>query len=205
MTARRYAIIGTGAIGGYYGACLQRGGAEVHFLLRKDFEEVSAQGITVKSVQGDFALPKVYAHASTATMPPVDVVVIALKTTQNHLLTRLTAADSGTRYRHPDPAKRLCPGRRLAALGRLSSDFWRLMFRLLQQNWPRHYSSPRLRPCFAGGISGRPSTGWGFFPTAGHRPGFCPTVELPSMSPPICVWPDGANWCGISPSMGFRW
>lgn len=86
MTARRYAIIGTGAIGGYYGACLQRGGAEVHFLLRKDFEEVSAQGITVKSVQGDFALPKVYAHASTATMPPVDVVVIALKTTQNHLL-----------------------------------------------------------------------------------------------------------------------
>jgi 2-dehydropantoate 2-reductase len=86
MTARRYAIIGTGAIGGYYGACLQRGGAEVHFLLRSDFEDVSAQGITVKSVQGDFSLPKVYAHGSTATMPPIDVVLIALKTTQNHLL-----------------------------------------------------------------------------------------------------------------------
>lgn len=89
MTARRYAIIGTGAIGGYYGACLQRGGAEVHFLLRSDFEEVNSNGITVKSVQGDFALPKVYAHASTATMPPVDVVLIALKTTQNHRLPNL--------------------------------------------------------------------------------------------------------------------
>ena len=33
MTARRYAIIGTGAIGGYYGACLQRGGAESTYLL----------------------------------------------------------------------------------------------------------------------------------------------------------------------------
>jgi 2-dehydropantoate 2-reductase len=86
MTVRRYAIIGTGAIGGYYGACLQRGGAEVHFLLHSDFDEVNAHGITVKSVQGDFTLPKVYAHASTATMPPVDVVLIALKTTQNHLL-----------------------------------------------------------------------------------------------------------------------
>ncbi len=86
MAARRYAIIGTGAIGGYYGACLQRGGAEVHFLLRSDYDHVNTSGITVDSVQGDFTLPKVYAHASTETMPPMDGVVIALKTTQNHLL-----------------------------------------------------------------------------------------------------------------------
>jgi 2-dehydropantoate 2-reductase len=89
MTRRRYAIIGTGAIGGYYGACLQRGGAEVHFLLRSDYAHVTEQGLTIESVQGDFALKKVYAHRSTETMPPVDVVVIALKTTQNYRLPEL--------------------------------------------------------------------------------------------------------------------
>ncbi len=83
---RRYAIIGTGAIGGYYGACLQRGGADVHFLLHSDYDHVARQGLVVESVDGDFALPQVQAHRSTATMPPVEVVVIGLKTTQNFLL-----------------------------------------------------------------------------------------------------------------------
>jgi 2-dehydropantoate 2-reductase len=89
MSQRRYAIIGTGAIGGYYGACLQRGGAEVHFLLHSDYDQVARQGLAIESVAGDFALPQVQAHATTATMPPVDVVVIGLKTTQNPLLPAL--------------------------------------------------------------------------------------------------------------------
>jgi 2-dehydropantoate 2-reductase len=87
----RYAIIGTGAIGGYYGACLQRGGAEVHFLLHRDYAWVAEHGLVIHSIAGDFALPQVHAHASTQSMPPVDVVVIALKTTQNHLLPHLVA------------------------------------------------------------------------------------------------------------------
>lgn len=35
-----YAILGTGALGGYYGACLQRAGLEVHFLLNSDYGRV---------------------------------------------------------------------------------------------------------------------------------------------------------------------
>ncbi len=89
MTPRRYAVIGTGAIGGYYGACLQRGGAEVHFLLHSDYDHVVQQGLVVESIAGDFALPQVRAHRTTATMPPVDVVIIGLKTTQNRLLPEL--------------------------------------------------------------------------------------------------------------------
>ncbi|MGG6238085.1 putative 2-dehydropantoate 2-reductase [Nodosilinea sp. AN01ver1] len=89
MTPRRYAIIGTGAVGGYYGACLQRGGAEVHFLLRSDYDHVAQHGLVVESVAGDFTLSQVQAHRSTTTMPPIDVVVIALKTTQNGLLPEL--------------------------------------------------------------------------------------------------------------------
>ena len=98
MTARRYAVIGTGAIGGYYGACLQRGGAEVHFLLRSDYDHVKTHGIAVESVAGHFSLPNVYAHSSPSTMPPIDVVLITLKTTQNRhlpdLLQPLLAADT---------------------------------------------------------------------------------------------------------------
>lgn len=33
---RRYAVLGTGALGGFYGAKLQQAGLEVHFLLNRD-------------------------------------------------------------------------------------------------------------------------------------------------------------------------
>ncbi|MEM9266749.1 MAG: putative 2-dehydropantoate 2-reductase [Cyanobacteria bacterium P01_F01_bin.13] len=89
MLARRYAIIGTGAIGGYYGARLQQSGCDVHFLLRSDYDHVKKHGLVVESVDGDILLPQVNAYNNAAAMPPVDVVVIALKTTQNHHLARL--------------------------------------------------------------------------------------------------------------------
>ncbi|MGF1496863.1 MAG: putative 2-dehydropantoate 2-reductase [Elainellaceae cyanobacterium] len=88
-TQHSYAIIGTGAIGGYYGACLQRAGAAVHFLLRSDYEVVKRQGLRIDSVDGDFVLPQVNAYRDVKDMPPCDVVVLALKTTQNHLLREL--------------------------------------------------------------------------------------------------------------------
>jgi 2-dehydropantoate 2-reductase len=86
---RSYAILGTGALGGFYGARLQQSGAEVHFLLRSDYQHVRQHGLIIDSVQGNFKLPQVNAYASVEQMPPCDVVVIALKTTQNHLLPQL--------------------------------------------------------------------------------------------------------------------
>ncbi len=41
----RYGIIGTGAIGGYYGAKLAHADQEVHFLLRSDYEYVKQHGL----------------------------------------------------------------------------------------------------------------------------------------------------------------
>lgn len=93
---RKYAVIGTGALGGYYGACLQKSGCEVHFLLRSDFDQVAAEGLKIESINGDFTLPEVHAHASTATMPAVDGIIIALKTTQNHQLPALLQPLLGT-------------------------------------------------------------------------------------------------------------
>lgn len=81
-----YAILGTGALGGYYGACLQKAGLNVHFLLHRDYEYVSKHGLVVESKYGDFTLPNVQAYQEASKMPPCDVVIVALKTTQNHLL-----------------------------------------------------------------------------------------------------------------------
>ena len=89
VSQRRYAILGTGAIGGYYGGLLQKSGVEVHFFLRSDFDHVRRHGLRVDSVNGDFLLPNVHAHRSTDTMPPCDVIVVALKTTANYLLAEL--------------------------------------------------------------------------------------------------------------------
>lgn len=80
---KRYAILGTGAIGGYYGGCLQRSGQDVHFLLHRDYEQVQRHGLRVDSVDGDFVLPAVQAYRRAADMPIADVVVIGLKTTQS--------------------------------------------------------------------------------------------------------------------------
>src|ERR687885_272578 len=83
---RIYAILGTGALGGYYGACLQRAGLDVHFLLHSDYEHVYQYGLVIESANGDFTLPQVNAYGDVSKMPPCDVVVVAFKTTQNYLL-----------------------------------------------------------------------------------------------------------------------
>ncbi|MGB3786897.1 MAG: putative 2-dehydropantoate 2-reductase [Phormidesmis sp.] len=88
----RYAIIGTGAIGGYYGARLQQAGSEVHFLLRSSYEQVKAHGLQIESIDGDFVLPHVKAYNNPADIPPVDVAIVALKTTQNVRLHELLPA-----------------------------------------------------------------------------------------------------------------
>ena len=75
-----------GAIGGYYGAKLARAGQEVHFLLHSDYEYVRENGLRVSSCDGDFCLPAVSAYASAQDMPKADVVLVALKSTNQHLL-----------------------------------------------------------------------------------------------------------------------
>ncbi len=79
-------IIGTGAVGGYYGALLQRAGVDVHFLLHSDYKHVAANGLIIESCNGDFRLPSVKAYNDPRNMPKSDVVIVALKTTANDAL-----------------------------------------------------------------------------------------------------------------------
>lgn len=85
----KYAVIGTGAIGGYYGSKLARAGKEVHFLLHSDYEEVKRNGLVIDSYEGNYVLPHVNAYCSVNDMPQVDVVIVALKSVSNHLLADL--------------------------------------------------------------------------------------------------------------------
>jgi 2-dehydropantoate 2-reductase len=89
MSNRNYAIIGTGALGGFYGARLQKAGLEVHFLLRSDYERVKKHGLVVESPDGDFTLRQVHAYHDANKMPKCDVIILALKTTQNHCLPKV--------------------------------------------------------------------------------------------------------------------
>ncbi len=44
----RIAVVGSGAIGSYYGAKLVYGGSDVHFLMRGDLSEVREKGLYVR-------------------------------------------------------------------------------------------------------------------------------------------------------------
>jgi len=85
----RYAVIGTGALGGYYGGRLTLSGQEVHFLLRSDYEHVKAHGLQVDSCNGSFHLEQVNAYSDTSSMPVCDVVLVCLKTVNNFKLKRM--------------------------------------------------------------------------------------------------------------------
>ena len=85
----RYAVIGTGAVGGYYGGSLANAGHDVHFLLHSDYDYIKQNGLQVDSCNGSFHLDSPNIYRSTADMPKADVVIVALKTTRNQLLKEL--------------------------------------------------------------------------------------------------------------------
>jgi 2-dehydropantoate 2-reductase len=79
----RIAVVGSGAIGSYYGAKLAHGGSDVHFLMRGDLAEIKRHGIHVRGRGEDFRVEKVHACHSTREIGPCDLVLIAVKTTAN--------------------------------------------------------------------------------------------------------------------------
>src|SRR5687768_11861016 len=78
----KIAVVGCGAIGSYYGAKLRHAGADVHFLLRSDYEAVRRNGVFIESPDGNFNT-----HPCCAQKPEEigesDLVLVGLKTTAN--------------------------------------------------------------------------------------------------------------------------
>ena len=85
----KIAIIGTGAVGGYYGALLAKADNNVHFLLHSDYDHVLQNGLKIESPNGNFDLPQVNAYKSVHDMPQCELVIVATKSTTNHFKTEL--------------------------------------------------------------------------------------------------------------------
>lgn len=77
------AILGSGAVGGYYGARLARSGHRVSFVARgAHLRAIRERGLLIWSPLGDFTV-KAAAESDTHAIGPVDVVLLAVKTYDN--------------------------------------------------------------------------------------------------------------------------
>lgn len=75
----RIAVLGSGGIGGYYGALLANAGHDVAFIARgAHLEAMQRRGLTVRTPEGESTIP-VTAVAATRTLGPVDLILFCVK------------------------------------------------------------------------------------------------------------------------------
>lgn len=76
----RIAVLGSGGVGGYFGAKLARGGADVTFLARGVHREAIQQdGLRIEGGDDPFHLPDVHATSEPGEVGPVDLVMVCVK------------------------------------------------------------------------------------------------------------------------------
>jgi 2-dehydropantoate 2-reductase len=80
----RFAILGSGAVGGYFGAKLARAGQDVAFVARgAHLDAIRSKGLEIKSAKlGDFVV-RAPAESDTAKIGPVDVAIVSVKAYDN--------------------------------------------------------------------------------------------------------------------------
>lgn len=79
----RYAVVGSGAVGCFYGMRLAHAGAPVQFLIRSGAEEARRLGLDLTSPDGDIHLAAPAAAADWSELEPCDVLLVAVKATAN--------------------------------------------------------------------------------------------------------------------------
>ncbi len=79
-------IVGSGAVGLYYGARLSRIGQDVHFLARSDYEHLRAHGLQIRVSDGDFELNPINVYRSSEEIGICDLVIISIKSTSNDVI-----------------------------------------------------------------------------------------------------------------------
>jgi len=92
----RIAVLGSGAVGGYYGARLAASGEDVHFLYRSEFEAVRDHGLTIESVDGNWQ-GAVNAWRTIDDMPVCDLALVCFKSAQWPLLSEMLPKVLGDR------------------------------------------------------------------------------------------------------------
>jgi 2-dehydropantoate 2-reductase len=85
----RIAVVGSGAIGTYYGGKLAHAGSDVHFLMRGDLSDVRRDGIFVRGEGENFRVARINCYNSTNEVGACDLVLIAVKATSNEQIVDL--------------------------------------------------------------------------------------------------------------------
>jgi 2-dehydropantoate 2-reductase len=85
----KIAVVGTGAIGSFYGGKLAHGGRDVHFLLRSGLAKIKRSGIRIRGKKENFRVVGVQGYKTADAIGPCDLVLIALKATNNEALLQL--------------------------------------------------------------------------------------------------------------------
>jgi len=86
----KIAIVGSGAIGIYYGGRLAAGGQDVHFLLRSGYAEAITSGLRIVSdSESDVHLTEPQVYENSLEIGPCDWVIVATKATANRELPAL--------------------------------------------------------------------------------------------------------------------
>jgi 2-dehydropantoate 2-reductase len=112
----RIAVLGAGAVGGYFGARLAAGGADVTFVARgAHLAAIQRDGLRVTSQRGDVHLPAVKTVDDISKVGEVDLVIVAVKLwdTEQVAVTLKPLAEHGAAIlslQNGVPA-RLAPGR----------------------------------------------------------------------------------------------
>jgi 2-dehydropantoate 2-reductase len=79
----KFAIFGTGGVGGYFGGRLAQAGQDVTFIARGGhLASITESGLRVDSIGGDFIVHPAKATDSPQSVGEVDVVIIATKAWQ---------------------------------------------------------------------------------------------------------------------------
>ena len=79
----RFAIFGTGGVGGYFGGRLAQAGEDVTFIARgMHLEAIKERGLWVESINGDFHVSMTMAFDQPEKVGVVDVILVATKAWQ---------------------------------------------------------------------------------------------------------------------------
>ena len=85
----RIAVVGTGAIGSYYGGKLAVGGRDLHFLVRSGFNQIKGCGIRIRGKKENLHVGNAQVYQTAMEIGPCDLVLIALKATSNDAMLEL--------------------------------------------------------------------------------------------------------------------
>jgi 2-dehydropantoate 2-reductase len=86
--AGKVALVGAGAVGGFYGGMLARAGADIRFLFRSTYEDVVREGLTLvlHASNESFPVEPLQGYRDSSDIGICDWVIVAAKATANSKL-----------------------------------------------------------------------------------------------------------------------